>query len=137
MVVRTPTDDNDDSSEFNRRAMDVHMYVTTNLKSLVWKSAHTSSTYSMPMSDVTGIVCLNVMHVLPKTWQKYAFVEKEHPVLRIMISQSTVHWDCILSNQEEFQDWLSGLSLAYGMQTVSVSPKREEEEDDEDGMETM
>jgi len=75
----------------------------------------------MPMSDVTGIVCLKVHHVLPKTWQKYSFVEREHPVLRIMISQSTVHWDCILSNQKEFQDWLSGLSLAYGMQTVSVS----------------
>ena len=87
---------------------------------------------------------MSAHHVLPRTWQKYSFVEKEHPVLRIMVSQSTSHWDCIFKNVSEFQDWLSGISLAYGMQTVPILNKRNggsnneiEDMDDDDGMSTM
>ena len=52
--VRTPTEEMNEEEELRRRAIDVHMYVTTNLKSVVWRSTHASSTYSVPMSDVTG-----------------------------------------------------------------------------------
>lgn len=97
------------------------------------------------MSELTGIVCLNVHHVLPKTYEHYSFVKRDDPVLRIMVSRSTSHWDCIMKMESEFQDWLSGLSLAYGMQTVPIREKSvltttEEEmidSEDEDGMRMM
>lgn len=91
------------------------------------------------MSELTGIVCLKVHHVLPHTYHQYSFVKREDPVLRVMISRSTSHWDCILT-PDTFQDWISGLSLAYGMQTVQVVRGAGEEvgtDDDDDGMTAM
>jgi len=140
LVVRTPTEEISEDDELRRRAIDVHMYVTPNLKSVVWRSMHTGSLHSVPISEVTGIVCLNVHHVLPRTYQNYSFVGRSDPVLRIMVSQSTSHWDCLMPGDQEFQDWLSGISLAYGMQTVSVEGKRGggvADDDEDDGMTSM
>lgn len=140
VVVRTPTEEISEDDELRRRAIDVHMYVTPNLKSVVWHSTHTGSLHSVPLSEVTGIVCLNVHHVLPRTYQNYSFVGRSDPVLRIMVSQSTSHWDCLMPGDQEFQDWLSGISLAYGMQTVSVEGKRGggvADDDEDDGMTSM
>ena len=54
MVVRTPTDNVDAATEYKRKALDVHMYVTANLKSIVWKTSANNSTFSV--SVVLSIV---------------------------------------------------------------------------------
>ena len=41
-------------------------------------------------------------------------------MIRVMIRSTVTHWDCILRDAEERNDWLAGISLAYGLQTVPI-----------------
>jgi hypothetical protein len=128
-VVQTPSDDEILRTSPARTA---DMYITPDLRSLVWSGAAAATTeggdgspswgtYCVPLSEITGLVCLEAHHVMPE-YRQYPYVSHTSPVIRVMIRSTVTHWDCILRDDEERNDWLAGISLAYGLQTVPVMP---------------
>ena len=126
-VVRTPADDEIPRVSPARMA---DMYITPDLRSLVWSGAASATaehgagsqswgTYCVPLSEITGLVCLEAHQVLPE-YRQYPYVSQTSPVIRVMIRSTVTHWDCILRDAEERNDWLAGISLAYGLQTVPI-----------------
>ena len=122
-VVRTPTDDEIPRTSAPQAA---NMYITPDLKSLVLSGVSSSAeagagwgTFCVPLSEITGLVCLEAYHVLPE-FKYYPYVSRSSPVMRVMIRSTVTHWDCIVRDLEERNNWLAGVSLAYGLQTVPV-----------------
>ncbi len=123
-VVRSPTDSEEVVQRTPARAAD--MYVTPDLRSIVWSGLADDGTgpgfgtFCVRLSELTGLVCLEAHHVLPD-YRMYPQVSRTSPVIRIMVRGTTTHWDCVLRDGAHRDDWLAGIALAYGIQTVPSS----------------
>ena len=107
-VVRTSSETEESSAASSKL-----LYVTSDLRNIVWEDKSRRDTYCVPLCELTGIICFQASYISEK-------LEPTSPVMRVMVRGSTSHWDCVFSHESDRKDWIAGIALAHGLTTVET-----------------